>query len=117
MKISDIKNFFIIGKNKRHKESAGFFKTTKDIIVNSDIVKYKPAKDVVEEIKSKFDPVDYSELSFDEQIDNYNLNELSDETKSKIIQLIKQDLKDRHEKLEEMYGNWRIPERKKINNE
>lgn len=62
-----------------------------DVIVNSDVAFHTPVYKEVEEIKDKYPTPDFSELSFEEDIADYPMNTLSDESKRKIIEIIKAD--------------------------
>jgi hypothetical protein len=86
----------IFGKRKTKKEieqdiPTGFH-TGKDIMVDTDIAFREPAYKRIKEIESKLliNPEDYKNLKFDEKIDlnDYNLSDLSQETKKKILELI-----------------------------
>lgn len=85
-------------KNKEVRNH-NFYPSRKDIIVKPDVAFYKPASKVIDEIKSKFGETDYTNLEFEEDIEDFNLKTLSPEAKKLIIQIIKEDNKHRESKI------------------
>ena len=73
--------------------------TRKKLIVNPDVAFHKPAYKAIEDMKSKFLDTDYSGLNFEEEIEDFNLKALSPEAKRLIIQIIKEDNKNRKSKI------------------
>ena len=71
----------------------------KDIIVKTDAAFRTAPSKIIEEIKSKFQKPDYSNLEFDEDIEDFNLKAVSPEAKKLIIQIIKEDNKKRENKI------------------
>lgn len=78
-----------------------FFKTNevdedfKKVMVNPDLAFREPAYKKIKEIESKIqvNPEDYKNMVFDEKIDlnDYNLKDLTEQTKQEIVRLIKID--------------------------
>jgi hypothetical protein len=77
-----------------------FAKPKGDIIVKTDVAFHKSVSKAIEEIKSTFDKTDFSNLEFEEDIEDFNLKALSPEAKKLIIQIIKEDNKNRELKIE-----------------
>ena len=90
----------IFGKNNEESKIAdGFFRTKEDIVVNADVA-FKPSvKQAIDDVRKKLlvTDDDYKNLNFDDNLDlhDYNLSDLSDEAKVKIIEIIKEDSKKR----------------------
>ena len=67
------------------------------INVNPDIAFYKPIRQTLADIESKMIPIDFSKIEFEDAIENYNLKELSPESVTKIIEIIRVDEKNRYD--------------------
>jgi len=104
--IQKIREFFL-GKEE----------TQKPIEVNPDLVNYKPAREVIEAIRSKID-FDVESLEFDnDDISNYTLSALSKEAKQKILDIIHEDLRNNaeinernYEKFKGQVGDTKLPD-------
>lgn len=70
-------------------------KPTHDIIVDTDVAFREPPSKKIAEIRKLFEPVKFEELEFEEEIADFALDLISKESKRKIIEIIKEDIKAR----------------------
>jgi len=91
----------------------------KNIMVNPDLAFKEPTFKKLKELQAKTIQVsdeDYKDLTFDEEIDlnDYNLKDLTEETKQKIVELIKLDTEKRLGRRANTVfhddGSWTTPE-------
>lgn len=81
----------------RDNRVAEFYK--KERIVDTKPAFYKSVREELSELQKMIVPIDYSTLEFDDELDNYNLSNLSPEAVAKIILIIKEDEQIRGEKI------------------
>ena len=73
----------------------------KNMEIKTDHAYYKSLKQKLAEIESKIVPVDFSNLEFEDKIENYALRDLSPEAVAKIIEIIHEDERTRRDELME----------------
>lgn len=71
----------------------------KEIEIKTDHAYYKSLKQKLAEIESKVVPVDFSKIEFEDSITNYALEDLSPEAVKKIVEIIREDERNRIENL------------------
>jgi len=81
-----------------------------DIIVDADVAFREPPSKKIAEIRKLFEPVKFDELEFEEEIADFALDLISKESKRKIIQIIKDDIKTRASVLDHTKSAWKNTE-------
>jgi len=74
-----------------NKKKSKRLKKQKDVMVDTKMAFYKPASEMIAELKSKIDVPDYSNIQFDEDIVDFSLASISPESKKQIIEIIRAD--------------------------
>lgn len=75
------------------------------IMVDTDIAFREPPSKKIAEIRSLFEPVKFDELTFEEEIGDFNLSLLSKDAVKRIIEIIREDELNRHSSLMKTHGN------------